>query len=129
MIVRGIRGATTVEANEEDVILEATRQLLEEIVEKNEVYPGDIASVFITATSDLTATFPARAIRMMKGWEAVPLMCATEIDVPGGLPRCIRLLLHANTDQGQHEIYHVYLREARSLRPDIEDRDGVDSSS
>ncbi|SFS94511.1 chorismate mutase [Marininema halotolerans] len=119
MKVRGIRGATTVEVNEEEAILTATRQLLEEIVEHNKVLPEDIASVFITATSDLTATFPAMAIRRMPDWEAVPLMCATEIDVPGSLPLCIRLLLHANTDRGQKEIRHVYLREARNLRPDL----------
>ncbi|MFC4078085.1 chorismate mutase [Salinithrix halophila] len=118
-MIRGIRGATTVEKNEAEEILTATRELLEEIIHLNDLKPEDIASVFITATPDLTATFPARAIRMMPGWEMVPLMCAAEIDVPGAISRCIRLLLHANTERRGNEVHHAYLRDARSLRPDL----------
>ncbi|GGE11332.1 chorismate mutase AroH [Marinithermofilum abyssi] len=119
MKVRGIRGATTVEHNDADEILAATAELLEEMVRLNHVDPDDIASVFITMSPDLNATFPARAIRTMSGWETVPLMCATEIDVPGGLARCIRLLMLVNTELSPRAIRHAYLKEARKLRPDL----------
>ncbi|KIL41553.1 chorismate mutase [Gordoniibacillus kamchatkensis] len=119
MYVRGIRGATTVEANEENQILDATLELLTEIVAQNEFRPEDIASLFITVTHDLTATFPAKVIRQMSGWELVPLMCSVEIPVEGSLPMCIRLMLQVNTDKRQDEVRHVYLKRAMSLRPDI----------
>ncbi|HEX7057630.1 MAG TPA: chorismate mutase [Bacilli bacterium] len=119
MYVRGIRGATTVDANNEEEILSATAQLLKRIVQENKISPEDIGSVFITVTQDLNATFPARAIRQMNGWELVPLMCALEIPVPGGLPKCIRLMVHVNTDKQQSEMVHVYLNKAQSLRPDL----------
>lgn len=119
MYNRGIRGATTVSRNEEQDILEATAVLLKKIVERNEIEPEDIASVWITVTPDLDATFPARAIRGLNGWEMVPLMCSTEIPVKGGLPKCIRLLIHVNTNKGQRDMKHVYLNEAKSLRPDL----------
>ncbi|WNQ14270.1 chorismate mutase [Paenibacillus aurantius] len=119
MWVRGIRGATTVENNEEQEILQATIEMLNQIVVENDVVPEDIASVFITTTEDLTATFPARAIRQMGGWELVPLMCSIEIPVKPSLPKCIRLMVHINTTKKQNEIRHVYLNEAKSLRPDI----------
>jgi len=119
MVSRGIRGATTVERNDEQEILRATAELLQTIVARNELSPEDIAYVYITVTHDLDATFPARAIRGMEGWELVPLMCGLEIPVKGGLPRCIRLLVAANTDKSQRDIIHVYLNEARTLRPDL----------
>jgi chorismate mutase len=119
MYVRGIRGATTVEKNEENEILAATVELLTEIVAQNRFAPEDIASVFITVTHDLTATFPARAIRQMPGWELVPLMCSMEIPVENSLPHCIRLMVQVNTEKRQDEIRHVYLKRAMSLRPDI----------
>lgn len=118
-MVRGIRGATTVTANDGEMILTATRELLEAIVAANGVEPDDIASVFITMSPDLSAIFPAEAIRTMPGWERVPLMCASEIDVPGSLPRCIRLLILANTTQSPREVKHVYQGEAKRLRPDL----------
>lgn len=119
MYNRGIRGATTVTRNDEQEILDATAALLKEIVERNEIEPEDICSVWITVTPDLTATFPARAIRVLTGWDMVPLMCSTEIPVQGALPKCIRLLIQVNTTKGQREMKHVYLNEARSLRPDL----------
>jgi chorismate mutase len=97
MWVRGIRGATTVVHNEENEILQATTELLHHIVAENQVVPEDICSVFVTTTQDLTATFPARAIRQMQGWELVPLMCSLEIPVQPSLPKCIRLMVHINT--------------------------------
>lgn len=119
MFVRGIRGASTVRHNEETEILEATTELLNGIVAENGVNPADIASVFITVTQDLDATFPARAIRRMSGWELVPLMCSTEIPVVNSLPQCIRLMVLINTEKQQDEIVHVYLNEAKKLRPDL----------
>jgi chorismate mutase len=118
-MVRGIRGATTVAENESPLIVAATRELLQKLVQENDIRPDAIASVFITMTPDLNATFPAQAIREMKGWKWVPLMCATEIAVPGSLPRCIRLMILANTDQPPEAIRHIYLGEAEQLRPDL----------
>lgn len=119
MLNRGIRGATTVLANEETEILTATEKLLEEIIAENNLNAEDVTSVWITVTPDLDAAFPARAIRAFEGWDFVPLMCATEIPVKGALPKCIRLLLHVNTTKGQREIKHIYLNEAKKLRPDL----------
>lgn len=119
MYNRGIRGATTVSNNEEQEMLQATAELLKEIVERNQIEPEDICSVWITVTPDLDATFPARAIRVLSGWDMVPLMCSTEIPVKGGLPKCIRLLIQVNTDKSQREMKHIYLNEAKSLRPDL----------
>lgn len=116
---RGIRGATTVSANEAEEILEATRELLERMVEENEVKPEDIASVLLTLTADLNAAFPAQAGRSLPHWEMVPLMCAQEIPVPGSLPRCIRVMMLVNTERSQDQIKHIYLREAVALRPDL----------
>ncbi len=119
MFVRGIRGATTVQHNETEEILRETTLLLDEIVRANEISPEDIGSVFVTVTQELTATFPARAIRQMPGWELVPLMCSVEIPVKNSLPRCIRLMVMVNTEKRQDEIIHIYLNEAKALRPDL----------
>lgn len=119
MSVRGIRGATTVEENEENVILAATSELLKEIVKDNQIIPADICSIWITVTHDLDATFPAKVIREMAGWELVPLMCSLEVPVKGSLEKCIRFMVHVNTDKQQSEIHHVYLGRARALRPDF----------
>jgi chorismate mutase len=119
MAMRGIRGATTVHADEPDLILQATRELLEEILAANEgMQPEDVASALFTVTDDLVSTFPAQAARQM-GWGLVPMMCAREIPVPGSLRRVIRVLVHWNTELPQNEITHVYLREAVKLRPDL----------
>lgn len=119
MVNRGIRGATTVTNNEENEILRETVVLLREIVERNDVIAEDICSVWITVTGDLDATFPARAIREIEGWDLVPLMCSVEIPVKGGLPMCIRLMVQVNTDKSQRDIRHIYLNEAQKLRPDL----------
>jgi chorismate mutase len=121
MYVRGIRGAITVERNDEAEILDATSELLVQIVAENNVKPEDIAHVLVTVTQDLDAAFPAKAIRQLPGWELVPLMCALEIPVPGGLPRCIRLMVTVNTEKSQRDIRHVYLNDAKKLRPDLSD--------
>jgi chorismate mutase len=122
MGVRGIRGAITVDANEEEQILRATVELLNAIVERNAIRPEDIACVLVTVTQDLDATFPARAIRQMPGWELVPLMCALEVPVKGSLERCIRLMVLVNTTAEQADIRHVYMGEAQKLRPDLSGR-------
>jgi chorismate mutase len=120
MPVRGIRGATSVTADTAAEILSATRELLQEILRLNQLDSFDeIASICFTTTPDLTATFPAEAAREM-GMHFVPLLCASEINVPNRLPRCIRALLHVNTDKAQRDIVHVYLREAKKLRPDMQ---------
>jgi len=119
MPIRGIRGATTVTADEPDLILQATRELLEEILYENDsMKPEDIASALFTVTDDLASTFPAQAARQM-GWGLVPMLCAREIPVPNSLPRVIRVLVHWNTEVPQNEITHVYLRDAVKLRPDL----------
>jgi chorismate mutase len=119
MPIRGIRGATNVTADEPELILQATRELLEEILLENEgMQPEDIASAIFTVTDDLVSTFPAQAARQM-GWDLVPMICAREIPVPGSLPCVIRVLVHWNTELPQSEIKHVYLRDAVKLRPDL----------
>ena len=119
MSIRGIRGATTVTADEPDLILQATRELLEEILEENKgMRPEDVASAIFTVTDDLASTFPAQAAREM-GWSLVPMLCAREIPVPNSLGHVIRVLVHWNTQIPQSEITHVYLREAVKLRPDL----------
>jgi chorismate mutase len=116
-ICRGVRGATTADANTEDAILAATRELLEQVVAANGITPDDIASVWFTATDDLNAAFPAKAARQL-GWLDTALMCAREMDVPGQPARCIRVLINWNTSRAQADIEHIYLREAVRLRPD-----------
>ena len=118
MMVRGIRGATTVPENTREAILEATSELLDALVRANDVNREQVASAFFTTTPDLNAEFPAVAARDA-GWTDVPLMCGHEMSVPGGLPRCLRLLLHVNTERALHEIRHIYLRGAVALRPDL----------
>ena len=117
-VLRGIRGAITVERNSAEEILAATGELLDTIIKENDIEAGDMASIIFTMTEDLDACFPARAARD-RGLKYVPLLDARELDVPGSLPRCIRILIHINTDKSQREIKHIYLKEAASLREDI----------
>ncbi|MGB8001281.1 MAG: chorismate mutase [Anaerobacillus sp.] len=118
-MVRGIRGATTVENNEKDEIIHATTKLLEALIQQNKINPKHVASIQFTMTTDLDAVFPAEAVRDFKGWTNVPLLCSSEIDVKGSLPMCIRLLMTVNTTDDQDQINHVYLEKAVSLRPDL----------
>jgi chorismate mutase len=120
MSVRGIRGATSVEADTSADVLAATTELLREILRTNQIDAFDeIVSAIFTTTADLTAIFPAEAARAI-GMNQVPLLCAREIPVVNSMSRCIRVLLHVNTDKTQGEMVHVYLREARRLRPDVQ---------
>ena len=119
MAVRGIRGAISVDADDPDQIREATAELIQGILTRNEITDfDDIISAVFTTTADLTACFPAEAARKL-GMTTVPLLCALEIPVPGAMSRCIRILLHVNSDRKPSEIEHVYLREAARLRPDM----------
>jgi tryptophan synthase alpha chain len=114
---RGVRGATTIETNTAEDILEATTDLLEALIKLNDIQPEDVVSAIFTTTPELTAAFPALAARKL-GWTEVPLLCAHEMSVPGSLQGVIRILLHINTPRTAAEIRHVYLREARALRPE-----------
>ncbi len=115
--VRGIRGATTAESNTREAIVDATQELLAEIIRRNAVVQEEVASVWFTTTRDLDAEFPAVAARIL-GWTHSALMCGHEMDVPGSLRQCVRILMHVNTTRNQEEIQHVYLRGAQALRPD-----------
>lgn len=117
-LVRGIRGAITVDENTAEDICQATKELLITMVEANGVQTEDIASIFLTTTPDLNADFPASAAREL-GWTLVPLLCAREIDVPSGMKKLIRVLMHVNTVKTQAEITHQYLGQAATLRPDL----------
>ncbi len=118
MPCRGVRGATTVQKNDREEILTATRQLVALMVRRNNMDKADVASAIFSTTTDLDAEFPALAARQL-GWLDVPLLCGHEISVPGSLPRCIRVLVHWNTELSQREIQHVYVRDAVRLRPDL----------
>jgi chorismate mutase len=118
-MLHGIRGATVVEADQSESILQATRELLEDILQANpSLRPADIASAIFTVTPDLHSAYPARAARDI-GWQDVPMLCAQEIPVPNGLPLCIRVLIHWNTELPSQMVRHVYLHQAASLRPDL----------
>jgi chorismate mutase len=125
MFCRGVRGATTVESNSHDEILTATRQLVALMIRLNGIQPQDVASVIFSVTRDLNAEFPALAARQL-GWLEVPLLCTYELDVPGALPRCVRMLVHWNTKKTQDEIVHVYIKDAVKLRPDLSELPPVD---
>ena len=112
---RGVRGATFIDEDTPEAILAGTRELLSAIVHANDIATEDIASAFFTSTADLRSAFPARAARDL-GWADVPLLGATEVDRPGGPPRCIRVLLHWNTSRRQDEVVHVYLRGSDAMR-------------
>jgi len=118
MFVRAIRGAITVSENTKKSILEGTRELLVEIIKRNDLEILNIISAIFTVTSDLNATFPAIAAREL-GLTDISLMCTNEIDVPGSLKNCVRVLIHFNTDKYNNEISHVYLKGATVLRPDL----------
>lgn len=125
MPCRGIRGATTVEANTSTEILKGTLELLALMIRGNDIKPEDIASAIFTTTSDLTAEFPALAARQL-GWINVALLCGHELTVPGSLPRCVRILLHWNTEKPADEIVHIYIKGAVRLRPDLSQLPPVD---
>lgn len=117
-MMRGIRGAITVESNTAAAIRQATQHLLRTLVEENALRMEDIVSAFFTGTKDLDAEAPARAAREI-GWTLIPMFCMQEMATQNGLPRCIRVLVHVNSDESQQDIRHIYLGEAARLRPDL----------
>ncbi|MEP7284893.1 MAG: chorismate mutase [Chloroflexota bacterium] len=117
IMCRGVRGATTISENTGVAILEATRELLTKLSEANNIQPEDLASITFTTTTDVNAEYPALAARQL-GWHDIALLCGHEMEVPGALPMCIRILMHWNTALRQTEIQHIYLNEAVNLRPD-----------
>lgn len=125
MACHGVRGATTAEANTGEAILKATRELLALMIRQNGIEKEDVASAFFSTTRDLDAEFPALAARQL-GWLDVAMICVHELDVPGSLRRCIRILLHWNTDKPADRIVHVYIKEAANLRPDRSELPPVD---
>ena len=118
-MIRGMRGATTVNANSEEVIVKATEELFTQLIELNQIEPDSVASVFVSTTEDINAAFPAKALRKIPGWTYVPVMCMREMPVPNSLKMCIRVMMHVNTNVAQENIVHVYLNGAEVLRPDL----------
>lgn len=118
MAVRALRGAIQVDADEREAILEGTTELITAVLDRNGISSDDLISVVFTATPDLTAEFPAYAARLL-GFTDVPLLCATEIAVPGSMPRVLRLMAHVETEKPRAELHHVYLRGAAALRRDL----------
>lgn len=116
--VRAVRGAITVEADVPALIREAVTELLEAVLDENDLAPADLISAVFTATPDLVSEFPAHAARLY-GWTDIPLLCAQELPVAGALPRCIRVLVHAESRRARNEIKHIYLRDAILLRADL----------
>jgi chorismate mutase len=118
-MIRGVRGAITVNENDEQEIISATERLLKEAIVSNNIAPDEVASIFISSTDDVDAAFPARALRNLAGWTYVPVMCMQELSVPGSLQKCIRVMIHFNTEKTQEEVKHIYLEGASGLRPDL----------
>lgn len=118
--VRAVRGATTVDTDTPEAIRERVVALLEQVLKQNGLSEDDIISILFTATEDIVSTFPATAARSM-GLGAVPLICARELSIVGSVPRCIRVMLHMETERPRSDIHHVYLEGAKGLRDDLPD--------
>ncbi|MGE6489843.1 chorismate mutase [Paenisporosarcina sp. NPDC076898] len=118
-MIRGIRGATTVTEDSAAQVLAETEKLVLAMAKENDVKPEDVASVIVSTTTDIASAFPAKAVRSIPDWTYVPVMCTHEMDVPGAMPLCIRVLMHVNTEKSQRDILHVYLNDAVKLRPDL----------
>ena len=118
-MLRGIRGAITVENNRLEEVRNATLEMVEKILEENQIAISDIASITFTMTKDLDCAYPAKFAREIKGFESVPLMCYQELNIKNSLEKCIRALILVNCDKSQNEIKHIYLKKAKKLRPDL----------
>jgi chorismate mutase len=118
-MIRGVRGAITVKENTADEIVSATEILLQTMIEQNAISAEDVASIFISATDDINSTFPAKALRSLKDWTFVPVICMRELAIPDALSKCVRVMMHVNTEKTQAEIVHAYLQGAVGLRPDL----------
>ncbi|GKW44748.1 chorismate mutase [Planococcus sp. NCCP-2050] len=126
-MIRGIRGAITVSADKPEEILMETKKLVTEMAMENRIDPDAVASVIISTTTDISSAFPAKAVRTLENWTYVPVMCTHEMDVPGSLPLCIRVMMHVNTEVAQNEIQHIYLNDAVKLRPDLVKKSQVEA--
>lgn len=118
-MIRGVRGAITVTKDHPDEILQETKKLVLEMIKANNIDPEEVASVIISTTPDVSSAFPAKAVRTLENWTYVPVMCTHEMNVPGSLPLCIRVMMHVNTEQSQKDIQHIFMNEAVKLRPDL----------
>ncbi|MFJ8261316.1 chorismate mutase [Rummeliibacillus sp. NPDC094406] len=118
-MIRGVRGAITIEHDDAELVLQDTTKLMQSIIAANQINPEDVASVVISTTPDIVSAFPAKAVRTLPNWNYVPVMCMHEMNVPGALPLCIRALVHVNTEVTQKDIQHIYLNDAVKLRPDL----------
>ena len=118
-MIRGLRGATTIESDKPELIWQYTEELVLQMAQENNITPEEIVSVTISTTPDITSAFPAKAVRSLEGWQYVPTMCMHEMNVPGALPLCIRVLMHVNSNIAQRDIKHIYLNKAVQLRPDL----------
>ena len=118
-MIRGIRGATTITEDSTSQILLETEKLVLAMAKENDIQPEDVASVIVSTTTDIAGAFPAKAVRSIPEWTYVPVMCTHEMDVPGAITMCIRVLMHVNTEKSQRDVHHVYLNEAKKLRPDL----------
>jgi chorismate mutase len=118
-VIRGVRGATTVNENTETEIVQKTEELLLSMIQANGIIAENVAQVLISVTADITACFPAKALRNLEGWDYVPVMCTKEIAVPDSLASCVRVMMTVNTEAEQKDIQHIYLYKARTLRPDL----------
>lgn len=127
-MIRGVRGAITVSEDRPEEVLKETERLVLEMAKENKIEPDHVASVIISTTTDISSAFPAKAVRTIEEWNYVPVMCTHEMDVPGSMPLCIRVMMHVNTELSQQEIHHVYLNEAAKLRPDLSVKSQVSST-
>ncbi|WP_226580024.1 chorismate mutase [Halobacillus litoralis] len=118
-MIRGVRGATTVDRNESEEIIARSLELMEDVVSSNHIKAEDVVSVYFTVTNDIDDTFPAKCLRGMDGWTYVPVMCMREIPVTGSLPKCIRVMVTVQTDMEQKQVKHIYHYDAKQLRPDL----------
>lgn len=128
MMIRGVRGATTLSENSAEAIWSATQELLQNLIDSNGIDEDDVASIMFTTTPDLTAAYPAKAARLM-GWSRTALMGFAEADVVDGLRMCIRILIHWNTNKTLDEIQHVFLRGAEVLRPDLANKELIEGEN
>ncbi len=120
MVSRGIRGATTISADTKEEIKSATVELLNEIIKQNEIKTEDISFAIFTVTKDIRSDFPAKYARLYAGFKYVPMMNYLEADIKGSIEKCIRVMLNVNTDKKQNEIKHIYLKDAKNLRQDLQ---------
>ncbi|WP_146552002.1 chorismate mutase [Rummeliibacillus sp. SL167] len=118
-MIRGVRGAVTIEHDDAQLVLQETTHLMQEMIAANHIEPENVASVIVSTTPDIVSAFPAKAVRTLENWNYVPVMCMHEMNVPGALPLCIRVLIHVDTDEKQKDIRHIYLNDAIKLRPDL----------